>query len=69
MVDIEASSMNVSHVELASIFLRVGITVEKVDPAIGRLLVFVFYDRFDFPGERRIRSPLTMVIAGFDQMP
>src|SRR5207253_8027443 len=47
----------------------VGVAVEVVDPAVGRLLVVVVDDRVDLPGERWIRAPLAMVVAGLGQVP
>ena len=61
--------MDVAHVQLASICLGVSIAVEKVNSAVGRLLVLVLDDRFNFPGMGRVGAPLAVVISGFNEMP
>ena len=68
-VDVDASAVNVSHVQLAAVLFGIRITVEIVDTAIGRFLVLMLDDAFDLPGERWIGAPLSMVVARFGQVP
>ena len=68
-IDVDAAAVDVAHVELAPVLLGIGVAVEVVDAAVGRLLMLVLDDAFDLPRERRIRTALTVVVAGLDQMP
>lgn len=68
-ITVDAAAVNVAHVEFAAEGFRVGITVIPVDPAIGCFLMTVLDDAFNFPGEGRIGAPLTVVVAGFGEVP
>ena len=61
--------MDVSHVKLASILFGIGIAVEEMDATVRRLLMFVFDDRFNLPGEGRVGAALPVVVTRFNQMP
>ena len=68
-VAVDAVAVDVAHVELVAVLRRIGVAVEVVEAAVGRLLMLVLDDRVDLPGERRIRAALAMVIAGLGQVP
>ena len=68
-VCVDATAMDVAHVKLLAILLRIRIAVVPVNATIRRLLMLVADDAFDLPRERRIRASLAMVVACFCQMP
>ena len=68
-VDVDPVAVDVAHVELAPVLLRVRGAVEVGDPAVGGLLVLVVDDRLQLPGERGVRAALPVVIAGLGQVP
>ena len=44
LIDVDAAAVDVAHVELVAVLLGVGVAVELVDAAVGRLLVLVLDD-------------------------
>jgi hypothetical protein len=68
-ITVDAASVNIPHIESAAEGFRVGITVVPVDSAVGGFLMSVLDDTFDFPCEGRIGAPLTVVVAGFREVP
>src|SRR5690349_4733199 len=60
--------MNVSDYNLFTICGWIGIGVQKRNAAIRSFLVAMRRDRAELPGERRIRSGLSLVIARLDEV-
>ena len=68
-IDVDAIAVDVSHEHPTAPALGKRGAVEVQDAAIRRFLMAVIDDRFDDPGERRIRPALAVIIAGFGQVP
>ena len=68
-IAIDASSMDIAHVEFIAILFGICWRIEILDSAIGRHLVFVLHYRVGKPGVRWVRAALTKVVGGLGQMP
>ena len=68
-ITVKATAVDIPHVELAPVLLRIRITVVPMNAAVRRFLMFMPDDTFDLPSERWVWASLTMIIAGFRQMP
>src|SRR5262249_35158263 len=60
--------VDVPQVESSLVLLRVGVTVEVAQAAVGSLLVAVVRDRADLEREGRVRAGLALVVAGLDEV-
>jgi hypothetical protein len=69
LVGVDATAVDVAHVEDVAVLLGVGVGIEVRDPAVGGLLVLVLDDGADRPGVRGVRAALADVVAGLDEVP